>query len=244
VSAALSVFAWVFRSTRWALWPSISQTVAYLSRLMTRSLPVVVVVNLAAGAMLTVQAAVSLYLVGAGPLAGMVVALGGVREVFPLLTVAAIAARTGAEFASELGTMRVTQQLDALDVMGVDPVRLLVGPRIAAAILGTPLCVIVADAAGVWGSYLVGALQLGIDRGSLWVALMSVISSFDIAQGCAKGLVLGWLVGVIATREGFNATTGARGVGVATNRAVVRSMIVVCIISLGMTYLFYGRTAF
>lgn len=215
----------------------------HLTRLWVRSLPVVAVVAFFSGAMLTVQAVSSLALVGGGALSGTIVGLGGVREVFPLLAVAAVAARTGAEFASELGTMRVTQQIDALDVMGVDPLRLLVAPRVFAAVVGTPACVLVSVALGLIGSQLVGTIQLGVDAGSMWAALWGSVRQADLLIGVGKGIILGWLVGVIATREGLCAQGGPRGVGRATNRAVVRSMVAVCCTSLALTYVLYGRAA-
>jgi phospholipid/cholesterol/gamma-HCH transport system permease protein len=240
--AALAPFAFAARATAAVLrLPSLRGFTALLSKLLLSSCPVVAVVAFFSGAMLTVQAASSLALIGGGPLSGMIVGLGGVREMFPLLAVAAVAARTGAEFASELGTMRVTQQVDALSVMGADPMRLLVGPRVLAAALGTPVCVLLACATGLLGSWVVGVFQLGIDRGSMWAALTSAVTPMDFIVGLVKGLVLGWLVGIVTTREGLFASGGPRGVGAATNRAVVRAMIVVCAVSLVMTYLFYGR---
>ena len=217
-------------------------TLAHLSRLLVTSLPVIGVVAFAAGAMLTVQAAASLSLIGGGPFAGTLVGLGGVREVFPVLAAAAVAARTGAEFASTLGAMRISKQVDALAVMGLDPMRLLVGPRVLAAVLGTPFCVIFADASGLLGSFLVGTLQLGIDRGSMADHLMLSVVQQDLTVGALKGLLLGFLVGAVTCFEGLRASGGARGVGQATNRAVVRSMIVVCLASLLLTYVIYGRS--
>lgn len=238
----LAPFAFLGRAT-WAMFrlPSFGSFTALLAKLLLSSFPVVGVVAFFSGAMLTVQAANSLSLIGGGPLSGMIVGLGGVREMFPLLAVAAVAARTGAEFASELGTMRVTQQVDALEVMGTDPMRLLVGPRVLAATVGTPLCVLLACAAGLVGSWVIGVFQLGIDRGSMWSALTSAVVPADFVVGLAKGVVLGWLVGAITTREGLSASGGPRGVGAATNRAVVRAMIVVCCVSLFLTFVFYGK---
>lgn len=215
--------------------------VTLLARLLITTLPVVAMVCLSAGAMLTVQAASSLSLIGGGPLAGTLVGLGGVREVFPLLAAASVAARSGAEFASALGAMRISEQVDALDVMGLDPARLLVAPRVIAATLGTPACVVFANAVGIFGSYLVGAFQLGIDPGSMWEHLRMSIYPADLTIGVGKGLLLGFLVGVISCFEGLKAQGGPRGVGRATNRAVVRSMVAVCLTSLVVTYLVYGK---
>lgn len=217
--------------------------VVLLGRMLLRSIPIVLVVTFFAGAMLTVQAAASLAAVGASSMSGMIVGFGGVREVFPLLAAGAVAARTGAELASELGTMRVTQQTDALEVMGLDPMRLLVGPRLIAAVLGTPICVLCGDVAGILGSQSIGAMQLGIDRGAMWAAIFSAVVLQDFVVGALKGLVLGFLLGVVSTREGLTATGGALGVGRATNRAVVRSMIAVCAADLVMSFAIYGEGA-
>jgi phospholipid/cholesterol/gamma-HCH transport system permease protein len=239
---ALSPFAFMGRATACVLrLPSVGAFTPLLARLLLSSCPVVAVVAFFSGAMLTVQASLSLALIGGGPLSGTIVGLGGVREVFPLLAVASLAARSGAEFASELGTMKVTQQIDALEVMGIDPMRLLVAPRVLAAVLGTPLCVLLAIASGLFGSWLVGVFQLGIDRGSMWAALTGAVQTGDLLVSVAKGFLLGWIVGVVTTREGMRASGGAAGVGLATNRAVVRAMIAVCLTSLFLTYVTYGR---
>ncbi len=242
VLEVLSTALFGFRALVVALrFPYPGDVIALLSRLLITSIPVVMAVAFAAGAMLTVQAAASLSLIGGGPFSGTIVGLGGVREVFPLLAAAAVAARTGAEFASALGAMRVSQQIDALEVMGIDPFRLLVAPRVWACVLGTPFCVVVSNTTGIVGSFLVGVLQLGIDRGSMWQHLMMSVHIGDLTTGVFKGAILGFLIGVVATREGFETTGGSKGVGRATNRAVVRSMIAVCLASLMLTYVIYGK---
>ena len=209
-------------------------------RLLSSSIPIVFVVVFFSGAMLTIQAAGSLAALGGAQMAGVVVGFGGMREVFPLLAAASVAARTGAELASEIGAMRATQQLDALEVMGLDPMRLVVAPRLIACVIGTPLCVLVACGAGMLGAHIVGHFQLGIDRGAMWTSLWSGVSSLDIAIGVGKGFVLGFLLGAVSVREGLVATGGAAGVGRAANRAVIRSMVLVCSASLVITWIIYG----
>lgn len=220
--------------------PPVDTLLVFL-RLVTTSVPVVFVVVFFGGAMLTIQAATSLHTLGGAEMSGLVVGFGGVREVFPLLAAASVAARSGAEFASELGTMKTTQQIDALEVMGVDPLRTLAGPRVIAAVAGTPICVLVACGAGMLGAQWVGTWQLGLDRGSMWMRLWSGVSAADLWIGAAKGLFLGFLLAAVAIREGLVATGGAAGVGRATNKAVIRSMVVVCLASLLLTTMIYGR---
>lgn len=218
-------------------------TVLLTLRLVVTSVPVVFAVTFFSGAMLTVQAAASLAPFGGGALAGIAVGFGGIREVFPLLAAASVAARSGAEIASQLATMRVTKQLDALEVMGLDPLRLLVGPRIVAAVVGTPLCVLVGCGAGMLGAQAIGAWQLGLDRGAMWTNLWSGIVAADLTVGAVKGLALGFLLGAVSAREGLVAEPGARGVGKATNRAVIRALVVVSGASLALSSAIYGRLA-
>lgn len=231
------------RTSLMAFWlPYPGDIIAHLYRLLVNTLPVVGVLSLASGAMLTVQAAASLALVGGGPYSGTLVGLGGVREVFPILAATAVAARSGAQYASTIGSMRISQQIDALELMGINSARMLISPRIVATAIGTPICILVADLVGVWGSYLVGILQLNIDPGDMWNHLASSIRLRDIVIGSGKGFLLGWLIALISSREGWFVSGGPKGLGQATNRAVVRSLIAVCIASLVVTYLFYGTT--
>jgi phospholipid/cholesterol/gamma-HCH transport system permease protein len=214
------------------------------SRLLVRSLPIVVVVNIFCGAMLTVQAAASLQAFGAASMSGVVVGFGGVREVFPLLAGGALAARSGAEIASELQAMRVTRQVEALEMMGLDPLALLVAPRLLACVVGAPLCVLAAMVAGLFGAHAVGAWQLGIDAGTMWNALLSGVSRFDVAVGGARGMLLGVLIGGVACFEGFaGVDNDAASVGRAAHRAVIRGMVVVCAACLLLSWLIYGRHA-
>jgi len=239
----LGVSAFAVRALRASLrGPPAKDTLLLTVRLLVRSLPVVVVVTFFSGAMLTVQAAVSLAGFGAQSVTGLIVGFGGVREVFPLLAGGSLAARTGAELASQLQAMRVTRQVEALDMMGLDAMQLLVAPRVIACILGGPVCVVAALVAGLFGAYAIGVWQLGIDRGAMWNSLLQAVSHLDVYIGLIKGVVLGGLVGVVACAEGFMSTElTAQSVGQAANRAVIRSMVVVCIAALLLSLLIYGH---
>ena len=243
VAVAVAVPAHAARATGALVGMPGTDALRLSARLLIRSLPVVVVVAFFSGAMLTVQAASSLQTFGARGLSGMLVGFGGVREVFPLLACAALAARSGAEFASEIGALRGGRQLDALELMGLSPLRLVVAPRLFAAMVGAPICVLASCVSGLFGAHVIGVLQLGIDRGAMWSSLSAAIVGADFAAGFFKGVVLGWLVGVVATREGLQADGGAAGVGRAANRAVVRSMIAVCSVSLLLSFAIYGRVS-
>jgi phospholipid/cholesterol/gamma-HCH transport system permease protein len=243
--APLRFVAFVARASAAAFGGMPAVDVALLtSRLLVRSLPVVVVVNFFCGAMLTVQAAASLQIFGAASMSGVVVGFGGVREVFPLLAGGALAARSGAEIASQLQAMRVTRQVEALEMMGLDPLALLVAPRLFACVVGAPLCVLAAMLAGLFGAHAVGTLQLGIDGGTMWTALLSGVSRFDVVVGAVRGVLLGVLVGGVATFEGFaSGDNDAASVGRAAHHAVIRGMVVVCAACLLLSWLIYGRYA-
>jgi phospholipid/cholesterol/gamma-HCH transport system permease protein len=186
---------------------------------------------------------VSLGPFGGASMSGLIVGFGGVREVFPLITAGAVAARSGAEFAAELGAMKTTQQVDALEVMGLDPVRLLVVPRVIAAALGTPLCVLCACGAGMLGAQLTGTRQLHVDRGLMWSTLWQGVVLPDLIVAAVKGVVLGTLIGLVATREGLRAEGGPAGVGRAANRAVVIAMCVACAADFVISMAVYSRGA-
>jgi phospholipid/cholesterol/gamma-HCH transport system permease protein len=193
--------------------------------------------------MLTVQAALSLQSMGSAAMAGLVVGFGGIREVFPLLAAASIAAKSGAALAAEVGTLNATQQLDALEVMGLDPMRMVVAPRLLACVVATPVCVVVGCSAGMLGAHVIGHFQLGIDRGAMWTSLWSSVFVADVAIVVVKGVVLGFLLGAVSLREGLVAQGGPPGIGRAANRAVIRSMVVVCGASLALTSIIYGGLA-
>ncbi len=222
--------------------PPLKDTVLLVSRVILRSLPVVVIICFFCGAMLTVQAAASLAPFGALRMSGLIVGFGGVREVFPLLAGGALASRTGAEIASQLQAMRVTRQVEALEMMGLDPLVLLVAPRLIACVVAGPVCVFAAMVSGLVGGQVIGQFQLGIDRSAMWATLLSAVGVGDLVVGLIKGVVLGFVVGVVACYEGsIVAEGGARGVGAAANRAVVRGMVLVCLSCLGLSALIYGR---
>lgn len=204
------------------------------------SLLVMVAVCSFAGAMLTVQGFASLRAFGTPELLGMFVALSGVREVFPLVGAGCLGAKVGSAVAAEVATMRLGQQLDALDVMAVDPMRFVVAPRMVAAALMTPLLVGVGLMAGLASSYLIATLQLGVDPGAFSVRVMENLAARDILAGLLKALAFGCLTGSLACWHGFAAAGGPQSVGRAANLTVVQSMVVGAMVNLLISHLFYG----
>lgn len=234
--AAWATHAALFHSPFWAF----SQCVW---RLVVFSLPITAVIAFFSGAVLLTHAVTALALVGGGPVSGYIVSLGGVRELFPLLACSALTCRAGGEIASELATLQLGQQLEAVEGMGVDSYRLLIGPRVLACMVSAALLVPIADVLGLFSAHAVATYSLGLDPGNMREALWQWIGFSDIATGLLKGLLFGWIAGVVSTYEGINARGGTRGIGEAASRAVVRSLIAGYLLSFALSYVIYGNSS-
>ena len=163
--------------------------------------------------------------------------MGISRELGPVLTGLIVAARAGGAMAARLGTMRVSEQIDALEVMGVDPKQYLVSPRLVAAVIAMPLLCAVFDFIAMLGAHFLCINVLGLDRAIFWDKIQLWIHPGDIYQGLIKAAVFGVTFAAICTNRGFNAEGGAKGVGEATNEGVVNSMVLVIILNFFMTNL-------
>ncbi len=194
------------------------------------SLPLVLMTALFTGGVVALQ---SHHGLGGGVLAntqlGKLVALSMLRELGPVLAGLMLASRVGAAMAAELGTMRVTEQIDALITLATNPMRYLVLPRVLACLLMLPLLVMLANTLGIIGGYLVAVQSLGQDGQAFLDAAFGAITSEDLMMGMIKAAVFGFLVGLMATYHGFNASMGAAGVGTATTRAVMYSSVAILI---------------
>jgi len=216
------------------------QLVKYAHEIGARSVLLVSVVCAFAGAMLAVQGFATLHMLGAPELLGMFIGLGGVREVFPLVAAGTVGARAGCAIAAEIATLQIGEQIDALEVMSVDPVAYLVAPRLLAAVLVTPLVMAVGVLAGLGAAYLTAVVQLGVDPGAYLARAYGPLSYHDSVGIIVKGLVFGVIVVVVTSIEGFRARGGAAGVGVAANRAVVRAMVAGSVVNLALSQLLFG----
>lgn len=156
---------------------------------------------------------------------GNLVALSMLRELGPVLAGLMLASRVGAAMAAELGTMRVTEQIDALTTLAANPVRYLVVPRILACVLMLPVLVVLANSLGIMGGWFVSVQVLGIEGQAYFNSAFSSITSEDITMAFVKAATFGLMVGLMATYHGFNASNGAAGVGNATTRAVVYAAV-------------------
>jgi phospholipid/cholesterol/gamma-HCH transport system permease protein len=194
-----------------------------------QSLFVVVLTGAFTGMVLALQGYNALKRFGAESMVGPTVALSMARELGPVLTGLMVTGRAGSAMATELGTMRVTEQIDALSTMGINPIKHLVVPRIVAGILMFPILTIITDFVGVIGGYLIGVKMLGINSGVYIGRTVDYVTIDDIAMGLYKSLVFGLIMTLVACYNGFYTTGGAEGVGRAATTSVVTASVMILI---------------
>ena len=188
---------------------------------------IVALVGLFTGMAFTVSTIVGFRQFSAEGMVGGVVALALARELAPVLAAVVVTARAGSTMASELGNMRVTEQIDAITTMGVSPIQYLVVPRVVATTLMLPLLSLAFGLAGMGGAYIVAVGWQGIDPGLFWDKVHIFVEWKDIRMLVTKSLVFGVIVSTICCKKGFHASGGARGVGEATAKAVVASIVAI-----------------
>jgi phospholipid/cholesterol/gamma-HCH transport system permease protein len=188
---------------------------------------IVLLVGLFTGMAFTVSTIVAFRQFSAEGMVGGVVALALARELAPVLASVVVTARAGSTMASELGNMRVTEQIDAITTMGVSPVQYLVVPRVVATTLVLPLLATCFGLAGQFGSYLVAVIWQNIDPGIFFDHVQQFMTAGDLRMMLEKAFVFGFVVSVICCKQGFYASGGARGVGEATAKAVVASIVAI-----------------
>ena len=201
------------------------------------SLIIIIVSGLFVGMVLGLQGYDLLQRFGSEESLGMASALGLLKELGPVVTALLFAGRAGTALASELGLMRATDQLAAMDVMAVDPMRRVVFPRFVGGIIAMPLLTAIFIAVGLFGVQLVGVQFLGVDMGSFWSQMRGSVELADVREGLIKGSVFGVACSLIAVYEGYNALPTAEGVGRATTRTVVISAVVTLILDYMLTAL-------
>ncbi|PIW44370.1 MAG: ABC transporter permease [Zetaproteobacteria bacterium CG12_big_fil_rev_8_21_14_0_65_54_13] len=194
-----------------------------------QSLPVVMLTALFTGMVLALQSYIVFHRFAAESLTGLVVSMSLVRELGPVLVGLMVAGRVGAAFAAELGTMRVTEQIDALWTLSTDPVRYLIMPRLIAVTLMMPLLVVIADFIGIYGGYAISIYLLDQNPSVYIENTTQYMELSDFYTGLVKAGFFGILIGIIGCTEGFNCKGGAAGVGTATTRAVVISCMSILI---------------
>jgi len=192
-----------------------------------KSLFVVILVSTFTGMVLALQSYTGFRRFSAESMVGAIVALSLCRELGPVLTSIMVTARAGSAMAAEIGTMRVTEQIDALTVMAVNPVKYLIVPRIIASILVVPILTIISDYTGIVGGYIVGVKLLHINEGVYINRTIDLLEMSDIFNGLFKSIVFALLLSLIGCYKGYYTKGGARGVGKATTEAVVLACVVI-----------------
>ena len=191
------------------------------------SIGVVAITGTFIGMVLAVQTYSQFHMIGLDTSLGAVIHMSVVRELGPVLAAVMLAGRVGTAMAAELGTMRVTEQIDALACLGVDPVRYLVGPRFLACVLMIPLLSIIADFMGVLGSSFICLHVFKIDDFHYWRHTTNYVKNFDLLSGLAKSVVFGGVLSLICCHRGFHSKAGAEGVGKAATEGFVLSFVAI-----------------
>jgi len=203
------------------------------------SFPIVSVVALFIGFIFALQSAYFMQRIGSEMYIASLVALSIVRELGPVLTALVVAGRVGASNTAELGSMQVTEQIDALETLATNPIKYLVVPRFVALSLMLPILTLYANIIGIMGSYLICVFKLGITSSMYMNITFTSLAYKDLFIGLFKAWIFGMLIALISCHEGFNVRGGAEGVGKATTRCVVFTFIVIIAADCFFTALFY-----
>ncbi|MEN0058860.1 MAG: ABC transporter permease [Bdellovibrio sp.] len=206
------------------------EVIRHMEFIGNQSVGIICLTGVFTGLALSFQLYLGFKLFNAVNMVGPTVALGIARELGPVLTGLIVAARAGGAMAARLGTMRVNEQIDALDVMGVNTKQYLIAPRMVAAVICMPLLVAVFDFVAMLGSYFLCVKLVSLDEAVFWQKIADFIEVKHINEGLFKGMIFGVYFAVICTYRGFNTTGGAKGVGDATNQGVVQSMVGIIIL--------------
>lgn len=193
------------------------------------SLSVVALSGFFTGMVMGFQGYYSLRKFNAESFLGSASALGLLRELGPVLSAFMVTGRTGSAMAAELGTMRATEQIDALDSMAINPIKYLVTPRIIASLIAMPLLTAIFDVIGIFGSYLVGVSLLGVSSGSFFAGMENSIVFHDVWSGFVKSVSFGLIITWICCYKGFHAPPMATGVSQATTESVVLSFVMILV---------------
>ncbi len=218
------------RTGRWVIRGALEpqQTVLQMARVGVESLPLILFTGTFAGMVLAFQTALQLIRIGLGSFVGGAVAVSLAREAGPVFAAVTMAGRIGAGFAAEIGTMAVTEQVDALRVLATDPVRFLVVPRALAGIFMLPLLTVFANLAGLLGGYLVAA-GFGVGMEAYAGSILRFLTAHDYMSGLVKAAFFGGIIAFIATYRGLATQGGAEGVGRAATSAVTTAIVLILV---------------
>jgi phospholipid/cholesterol/gamma-HCH transport system permease protein len=219
------------RSVAWTFVPPfrVRNLIKQMEFIGVKSLFIVVLTGVFSGMVLALQSYHGFKKFGGESLMGGIVALSLLREMGPVMTALMVNARAGSAIAAELGTMRVTEQIDALEIMAINPVHYLVVPRILAGVLVVPLLTAINILVGIFGGYFVGVILLNINSGVFISKMTNMVELADLVQGMVKSVFFGLLLTLIGCYKGYYTYGGAEGVGRATTEAVVISSVSILI---------------
>ena len=218
-----------------------AQILAQIFRVGYTSLPVVALTAFFTGGALALQIYTGSSATTAASLVPAIVAIGITRELGPVLAGLMVSGRVGASIAAELGTMKVTEQTDALVTLSTNPFKYLIGPRLIAAVLSLPALVFIGDIIGIMGGYVIGTRGLGFNGAAFLKTTADTLHTDDITSGLIKAAVFGFIIALMGCYHGFNSKGGAQGVGRATTNAVVSSAIMILATNFLLTSLLFGK---
>jgi phospholipid/cholesterol/gamma-HCH transport system permease protein len=231
VKAVRSVFKRPFKPAR---------IIEQMVRIGVDSVPVVILTAVFTGMVLALQATYQIAKFGADIYIGGIVGISMTRELGPVLTALMVSGRVGAAIAAEIGTMKVTEQVDALETLATNPVQYLVMPRLIAAVVMLPALTALADFVGIAGGYAISTTTLGINPGVYIEKMNQLVHVSDLMIGLLKTVVFGVIIAIVGCNQGFKARGGAEGVGRATTISVVTSCILILLSDVFLTGLFVG----
>lgn len=216
-------------------WPEVIRQCELIG---VKSMPIATLILMFVGLVFALQFGVTLQTMGAVPYVGKVTSLSIIRELGPVFTALVVGGRVGAGMAAEIGSMRVTEQVDAIRALGADPVRKLVVPRVIACTLMLPIVALFADVVGILGAMLISYLQFDLSMVHFFKSTISTIRATDFAQGFFKPFFFGFGIAIIGCYEGFTCGHGTQGVGTATTRTVVNISIMVVLVDFFLSKVF------
>jgi len=200
-----------------------------------RSLIIIMLSGLFVGMVLGLQGFTLLQRFGSEDALGTAAALGMLKELGPVVTALLFAGRAGTALTSEIGLMRATDQLTAMEVMAVDPLRYVAAPRFLGGVIAMPLLAAIFSLIGLFGAQLIGVQLMGVDKGAFWSQMQGSVGLRDVNEGIVKSIVFGITCSLIAVHEGYNAEPTAAGVGLATTRTVVASSVLTLLLDYVLT---------
>ena len=205
------------------------------------SLPVVALTTIFAGMVIALQTYSGFSSYGAESAVASVVLISVTRELAPVFSGLMVAGRIGAAMAAEIGTMRVTEQIDALVTLSTNPFKYLVAPRVLAGIMVLPLLVLIGDVIGIFGGFIIAVYKLGFNPANYINSTINGLESLDIVTGVVKACVFGFIIAIMGCYNGYKSRGGSQGVGEATTNAVVSASILILIFNYIITELFFAK---